>query len=141
MVTVPNNVFCSQMAANGINGIVLATSGRMELLSAIRCVAMKKKFIDPAIRSEEQTEIMKLKNLSARELDIFYFIAQGYENAEIAKTMYISERTVKNHSSHLMKKLELQSRTQVAVYAWENGIANLASDVLKLMLKRVVKRK
>ena len=136
IISVPSNIFCSQMIARGINGIVLSTSGRTELLSAIRCVARKKKFIDPAISVEEQTELPKLKQLSARELEMFYLIAHGYENSEIANIMYISERTVRNHTSHLFKKLELQNRTQVAVYAWENGIANIAPDVLSSMLKR-----
>ena len=136
IVTVPGNIFYSQMIARGINGIVLSTSGRTELLSAIRCVVRKKKFIDPAISIEEQTELPKLKQLSARELEMFYLIAQGYENSEIANIMYISDRTVRNHTSHLFKKLDLQNRTQVAVYAWDNGLANLAPDVLSLMLKR-----
>jgi DNA-binding NarL/FixJ family response regulator len=136
MVTDPRNIFCSQMRARGIIGIVLATSGRMELLSAIRCVAIKKEYIDPAIDFEEQHEIAKLRLLSARELDIFYFVAQGHENLEIANKMYISERTVKNHTSHLLRKLAMQNRTQVAVYAWENGIADLAPDVLGSMLKK-----
>ncbi|MCL1875942.1 MAG: response regulator transcription factor [Synergistaceae bacterium] len=134
--TIPNNIFCSLMLARGINGIVLATSGRMELLSAIRCVALKKRYVDPALSFEDQTEIIKLKQLSARELDILYLIAQGYENLEIAKIMYITERTVRNHTSHLLRKLELQDRTQVAVYAWENSFAKLAPDVLRLMLKK-----
>lgn len=136
IVTIPNNIFCSLMIARGINGIVSATSGRLELLSAIRCVAMKKKYVDPAVTFEDQTETIKLKQLSARELDILYLIAQGYENLEIAKIMYITERTVKNHTSHLLRKLELQNRTQVAVYAWENSLAKLAPDVLKSMLKK-----
>jgi DNA-binding NarL/FixJ family response regulator len=140
IITAPENIFCSQMIISKINGIVLTTSGRTELLSAIRCVAMKKKFIDPAITFGESIEINKLKKLSARELDILHLIAQGYENSDIANIMYISERTVKNHSSHLLKKLELQSRTQVAVYAWENHIANLAPDVLVTMLKKAKKR-
>jgi DNA-binding NarL/FixJ family response regulator len=136
MVTDSSNIFCSQMKARGIIGIILATSGRMELLSAIRSVVIKKEFIDPAIASIEQNETARLKQLSARELDILYWIAQGCENLEIAKIMYISERTVKNHTSHLLRKLSLQNRTQVAVYAWENGIAKLAPDVLGLMLKK-----
>jgi DNA-binding NarL/FixJ family response regulator len=136
IITVPSNIFCSQMIARGINGIVLSTSGRTALLSAIRCVVRKKKFIDPAISFEEQTDLPKLKQLSARELDMFYLIAHGYENSEIANIMYISERTVRNHTSHLFKKLELQNRTQVAVYAWKNGIANLAPDVLSSILKK-----
>jgi DNA-binding NarL/FixJ family response regulator len=128
------------MIAKGINGIVLTTSSRTELLSAIRSVARKKRFIDPAIAFEKQTEILKLKHLSARELDILHLIANGYENPEIANIMYISERTVRNHSSHLFKKLELQNRTQVAVYAWENGIAKIAPDVLGAILKTQNKR-
>jgi len=136
MITTPDNIFCSQMTARGINGIVLTTSGRTELLSAIRCVAVKKRFIDPAMTYEKSAEFAKLKQLSARELDVLHFIAQGYENSEIANIMYISERTVKNHTSHLFKKLELQNRTQAAVYAWKNHIAELAPDVLGLMLKK-----
>ena len=136
IITAPNSIFFSQMIVRGIYGIVLSTSGRTELLSAIRCVVRKKKFVDPAISFEEQTELPKLKQLSARELDLFYLIAHGYENSEIANLMYISERTVRNHTSHLFKKLELQNRTQVAAYAWENGIANLAPDVLSSMLKK-----
>ena len=139
IITAPENIFCSQMIISRINGIVLTTSGRTELLSAIRCVAMKKKFIDPAITFGESIEINKLKKLSARELDILHLIAQGYENSDIANIMYISERTVKNHSSHLLKKLELQSRTQAAVYAWEKHIAKLAPDVLGVMLKKAKK--
>ncbi|MCL2767914.1 MAG: response regulator transcription factor, partial [Synergistaceae bacterium] len=98
-IMTPGNIFFSQMTARGISGIVLSTSGRTELLSAIRCVARKKVFIDPAIAYEEYAEIIKLKQLSARELDVLNLIAQGYENSDIANIMYISERTVKNHTS------------------------------------------
>ena len=136
IITAPDNIFRSQMITRGINGIVLATSGRTELLSAIRCVVMKKKFIDPAISFEEPPEFIKLRRLSARELDTLHLIAQGYENSEISNIMYISERTVKNHASHLFRKLGLQNRTQAAVYAWENNIAELSPDTLRSMLKK-----
>ena len=136
IITTPDSIFCSQMITKDINGIVLETSGRTELLSAIRCVAVKKRFIDPAITFEEPPEIIKLRQLSARELDILYLIAQGYENSEIASVMYISQRTARNHTSHLLKKLGLQNRTQVSVYAWENHMAKLTPDVLKSILKK-----
>lgn len=62
-------------------------------------------------------------HLSARELDVLRLIAQGMENAEIAETLNISPRTVKNHVSSILAKLGMPSRVQAAVYAVRQGLA------------------
>jgi len=60
--------------------------------------------------------------LTAREMEVLRFIAQGRTNAEIATELVITERTVKAHVSNLLGKLHLSDRTQAAVYAWREGL-------------------
>jgi two-component system, NarL family, response regulator LiaR len=62
--------------------------------------------------------------LTPRELEVLQLIAQGRTNAEIAAELFITERTVKAHVSNLLGKLHLSDRTQVAVYAWREGLVD-----------------
>jgi DNA-binding NarL/FixJ family response regulator len=55
--------------------------------------------------------------LSARELDVLRLVAAGRDNAEIARELFISSETVKNHMSKILAKLPVDNRTQAAVYA------------------------
>jgi DNA-binding NarL/FixJ family response regulator len=61
--------------------------------------------------------------LSEREIDVLRLIANGMENAEIAKALSISPRTAKNHVSNILAKLGLPSRVQAAVYAVRQGVS------------------
>jgi DNA-binding NarL/FixJ family response regulator len=61
--------------------------------------------------------------LSERELEILRLIADGLDNDEIAETLFLSPRTVKNHVSSILAKLEMDNRVQAAVYAVRRGIA------------------
>ncbi len=60
--------------------------------------------------------------LTPRELEVLQLIAQGQSNAEIATELFVTERTVKAHVSNLLSKLHLSDRTQVAVFAWREGL-------------------
>ena len=60
--------------------------------------------------------------LGKRELEILNLIVEGKNNKEIAETMFISEGTVKNTISHMLNKLNLKDRTQLAVFAVKNNI-------------------
>lgn len=60
--------------------------------------------------------------LSAREKELFLLLAKGLGNAEIASATYLSEATVKSHVRSILQKLDLRSRVQVVVYAYENGL-------------------
>jgi DNA-binding NarL/FixJ family response regulator len=62
-------------------------------------------------------------DLTERELDITRLVAEGRSNREIAETCFISEKTVKTHISHVLAKLELKDRTQLAIYALKHGLA------------------
>ena len=61
--------------------------------------------------------------LSDRELDILRLVAKGCDNDEIAEQLFLSPRTVKNHVSSILAKLEMDNRVQAAVYAVRKGIA------------------
>lgn len=61
--------------------------------------------------------------LTERELEILQLIVDGHSNKEIARSLYISEKTVKNHVTNLLRKLDLSDRTQAAVYAIRAGLA------------------
>jgi NarL family two-component system response regulator LiaR len=62
--------------------------------------------------------------LSDREMDVLRLIARGDSNAIIAQKLSISEQTVKGHVSNILGKLHMADRTQVAVFAWQQGVVH-----------------
>lgn len=74
------------------------------------------------IRGELGDDQPLFTELTERELDVLKLIANGYTNTQIAEELIISENTVKGHVSNILSKLHLADRTQVAVYAWQQGI-------------------
>ncbi|HEX6971486.1 MAG TPA: response regulator transcription factor, partial [Limnochordia bacterium] len=60
-----------------------------------------------------------------RELDVLKLIAKGLNNSEIAKTLFISPHTVKNHVSNIYRKIGIDDRTQVALMAIRHGLVSL----------------
>lgn len=67
----------------------------------------------------------KIDSLTNRELEVLAQIANGMFNKEIATSLNISERTVKNHISNIFKKIDVSDRTQAAVFAIKNDIIKL----------------
>ncbi len=76
------------------------------------------------IRGEDSEEQPLFTDLTDRETDVLKLIANGLTNSQIAEKLVISENTVKGHVSNILSKLHLADRTQVAVYAWQQGIVN-----------------
>jgi two-component system, NarL family, response regulator LiaR len=76
------------------------------------------------IRGENGDEQPLFTELTDRETDVLKLIAGGLTNSQIAEKLVISENTVKGHVSNILSKLHLADRTQVAVYAWQQGIVN-----------------
>jgi NarL family two-component system response regulator LiaR len=66
--------------------------------------------------------------LTEREVEVLRLVAQGLSNVEIAEKLVVSERTVRTHVSHILDKLHLANRTQMALYAVREGIARLDHD-------------
>ncbi|NLO38424.1 MAG: response regulator transcription factor [Ruminiclostridium sp.] len=117
----------------GANGYVLKDADGTVLIEAIRKVNLGDAYIQPTMARELIVEFKRYtsgetgtsrKNnlLSDRELEVLALIAKGLLNKEIAKKLFISEKTVKNHISNIFKKLNVSDRTQAAVYALKNNL-------------------
>jgi len=63
-----------------------------------------------------------LEPLSDRERDIMHLLALGYTNQEIGKQLFISVRTVDTHRAHVMRKLQLDTRAELVMFALANGV-------------------
>lgn len=100
-----------------------------ELAAAIRAAAQGSPTLNPMAASKMMQEVsagrkeVKDPNkISPREMEVLKLIARGLGNREIAEKLFISERTVKTHVTHLLEKLQLRDRTQLAIYAFENKL-------------------
>ena len=78
------------------------------------------------VRQPESGTVSKMKTasvkLTEREKDVIRLVAQGYDNKEISKELFLAEGTVRNQISRLLEKLSLKDRTQLAVYAVKQGL-------------------
>lgn len=76
----------------------------------------------------DQTELSRaqLARLSPREMEILELVAQGSSNKEIALLLHISQQTVKNHMTAILRKLQVEDRTQAAITALRNGWVHLS---------------
>jgi two-component system response regulator DegU len=117
----------------GADGYILKDADSAVLIEAIRRVYQGDSYIQPTMAKELVDEfkrhtfnnvstIKKKHLLSRRELEVLGLIAKGMLNKEIAQTLFISEKTVKNHISNIFKKLNVSDRTQAAVYALKNKL-------------------
>ena len=111
------------------NGYLLKTITHDELFTAIHDVYGGIDYIQPDLLPylnnyliNKDIDREKIKLLTARELELLKMIASGKKNLEIATTLNISERTVKNHLSHVFDKLKVADRTQAAVFAIRNNL-------------------
>ncbi|WP_418960910.1 response regulator [Streptomyces tritici] len=112
----------------GAAGYVLKQINGSDLVSAVRTVAAGQSMLDPAttarlmhsLRDPEEAkppEDERLAVLSERERSVLDLIGEGLTNRQIAKQLYLSEKTVKNHISRLLGKLGVERRVQAAVIA------------------------
>ena len=69
-----------------------------------------------------------LAGLSPREREILPLVAGGLDNREIGKKLFISEKTAKNYVTSIRKKLGLNNRTQIAIFAIKQGIITIPKD-------------
>jgi DNA-binding NarL/FixJ family response regulator len=117
----------------GACGYLLKDSSIDQLIAGILAAANGESLISPQIagrllqwfrsQSADADAATHIKaELSERELDVLRLIALGKDNAEIAGDLFISPKTVKNHISNILMKLQIENRIQAAVYAVRSGI-------------------
>ncbi len=133
ILTVHNEIeYLLKAVEIGINGYVLKDSESSVLKEAITSIASGENFIQPnlipalnAKMIEKSVDNIKLDNLTSREIEVLKLLAVGMYNKEVAESLDISERTVKNHVSNIFKKLDVTDRTQAAVFAIRNGLVTI----------------
>jgi two-component system response regulator NreC len=108
----------------GAAGYLPKRSSDRELVNAIRLVAEGGGYVEPELgaRLVNDHGSPALEPLSERERDIVHLLALGYTNQEIGKKLYISVRTVDTHRAHVMRKLKLETRAELVMFALANGV-------------------
>ena len=117
----------------GACGYLMKDASIQELLRGLRAAAVGESLISPHIAakmlqrmraSSPHSEMEKSirAELSDREIEVLKLIANGKDNAQIAADLHISPKTVKNHISNILMKLQIDNRIQAAVYAVRSGI-------------------
>lgn len=117
----------------GVDGYVLKDSDSTVLKKAIFTINKGDSFIQPELtpllkkRLEDKSTSPKLieEKLTRREIEVLKLLAEGLFNKEVAYTLNISEKTVKNHVSNIFKKINVSDRTQAAVYAIKHNIVDI----------------
>ena len=111
---------------SGADGHVSKEKGLVELRRAICCVADGINYVDPRppakIASVHETVEPVIARLSSRERDVLRLLAEGYANRDIAIALNVAHKTVKNHVSNILSKLQTTSRTQAVIHALRTGI-------------------
>lgn len=118
------------MIQAGISGYFLKDTDADTLIASIKAVATGQTMLHPSITKKV---LMGYKGLTApvykekellteRETEILKLIAHGKSNKEVAATLFISEKTVKNHLTNVYRKIDVQDRTQAVIFAMKNNI-------------------
>lgn len=133
LTTFEDEEYISEAMANGAKGYLLKESGLDEIEKSINQIYLGGVYMDPKVAgiyvnyvNQKEKPKFEIENnlipLSDRELDVVNAVAEGLNNKEIAKKLFLSEGTVKNHITHALNKLNLRDRTQLAIYAIKRGL-------------------
>jgi NarL family two-component system response regulator LiaR len=112
----------------GASGYLLKTSTAHEIANAIRKTYNGERVLEPEVTTKMMEQLSNRnrhvlhEELTNREQEILLLIAQGMSNQEIADELFITLKTVKTHVSNILAKLEVEDRTQAAIYAFKNGL-------------------
>jgi DNA-binding NarL/FixJ family response regulator len=120
---------------SGASGYLLKDSSIEEVAQAVRVVADGQSLISPSMAVKLIDEFKQMSQpdrgpvttfrLTERELEVLRLVAQGLNNKDIAKRLFISENTVKNHVRNLLEKLQLHSRMEAVLYAVREKLVEL----------------
>ena len=118
-----------EVAKAGAEGYVQKDIKPEELKDAIERLIKGERVFPPAIEEqvpEESNNPEQFEELSSREQEVLELLAKGMSNRSIAETLYISDKTVKNHVSNILKKLSVEDRTQAVIVSLKRGLVKLS---------------
>jgi NarL family two-component system response regulator LiaR len=110
----------------GAKGYILKTADSNELINAIRSVSTGATVVDDEIakrlRKRWQTEHKVAIDLTSREIDVLRCLAKGLSNKQVARELNLGIRTIEGYVSNILAKLNVQSRTEAAIWAVQNRV-------------------
>jgi NarL family two-component system response regulator LiaR len=111
----------------GASGFLLKDASPRDVAAAIRAAHRGEAVLHPAVAAKLLAERRRPPaahaDLTARELEVLRLIARGLQNKQIAAQLHLSEKTVKTHVSAILRKLDVTDRTQAAMYAVREQLA------------------
>ncbi|WP_179395224.1 response regulator [Lacticaseibacillus absianus] len=118
----------------GAASYILKTATAEEIASAIRQTAQGESVLEPQVTTKMMNRLTQKQkpelydDLTNREREVLMLIAKGKSNQEIATELFITLKTVKTHVSNILAKLEVEDRTQAAIYAFTHGLVKKDAD-------------
>jgi len=115
--------FAREALRLGAHGYVLKEAAADELVLALRSVLRGTTYLQPSLGARLAKQEQPAGNLTDREREVLRLLATGHTNAEIARELFLSLRTVESHRGQIRAKLNLETRAQINAYAQEHGLA------------------
>ena len=133
--------YMMEMIRSGAAGYLLKDIDPSSMVQAIRRVAAGESYMEPSLTKKLFKGITRQEpakpepryhgrgqdsdRLSAREVEVLQLVGRGMSNAEIAKDLFLSEKTVKNHLTNIFRKIQVTDRTQAVLYAIKHKIVSV----------------
>jgi DNA-binding NarL/FixJ family response regulator len=121
--------YVDEALESGAAGYLTKTASSETVLEAVRSIAQGTPYFSEEVRKrlgergQDGLDSSRAKSLTEREIEILKYLGAGYSRKEIAALLFVSEKTVENHITHVMRKLDLHDRVAVARYAIREGYA------------------
>jgi DNA-binding NarL/FixJ family response regulator len=121
----------------GACGFLLKDAPSEQLVAAIRTVNEGVSQLAPEVTTrlvesfaprQRQARDSRLDQLTPREMEVLLALTRALSNQEIARSLFLSEATVKTHVNRLLRKLELSTRTQAVVFGYESGLVEVGGS-------------
>lgn len=122
----------------GANSYLVKDVDSQNLAEGIRAAKAGRPYLHPKLAGLALLEMTKGENrapkerdevgLTDRELEVLRLVAQGASNREISTLLFISEKTTKNHLTHIFEKIGVSDRTQAALWAVRRGLVTLEKE-------------
>lgn len=128
----------------GANSYLVKDVDSRNLVEAIHAVRQGRTYLQPHLAGQalvdlargEKARLTSGAGLTERELEVLKLVGQGASNREIASTLFISEKTAKNHLTHIFDKLGVSDRTQAALWAVRAGLVSLDTGASEFPRRR-----
>lgn len=130
-----NEAYIFQALSAGAEGYLVKQTAPEDLVSAVEAAAQGEAFLSPLIsksvmenyirHAEDADDLDSLNSLTRREREVLQLIAEGLTTKQIAKQLFVSQKTIRTHRANMMSKLDIHSTAALTLYALRKGLISL----------------